>query len=62
METGRFRASRAVADADGRRHIRHVIGPDEYHQDVDDNAFTNVMARSLARMSMRTGAMRSRAS
>ena len=27
------------------RHIRHVIGPDEYHEDVDDNAFTNVMAR-----------------
>jgi trehalose/maltose hydrolase-like predicted phosphorylase len=22
-----------------------VIGPDEYHEDVDDNAFTNVMAR-----------------
>src|SRR5262249_57758992 len=35
---------------DGRRHIRHVIGPDEYHEDVDDNAFTNVMARwNLAR-------------
>jgi len=25
--------------------MRHVIGPDEYHEDVDDNAFTNVMAR-----------------
>ena len=34
-----------MAEADGRRHIRHVIGPDEYHEDVDDNAFTNVMAR-----------------
>jgi trehalose/maltose hydrolase-like predicted phosphorylase len=45
LETGRFWVSRAVADADGRRHIRHVIGPDEYHEDVDDNAFTNVMAR-----------------
>ena len=22
-----------------------MIGPDEYHEDVDDNAFTNVMAR-----------------
>ena len=29
----------------GRGHIRHVIGPDEYHEDVDDNAYTNVMAR-----------------
>jgi len=45
METARFWASRAVADTDGKRHIRHVIGPDEYHEDVDDNAFTNVMAR-----------------
>ncbi|WP_291695952.1 glycoside hydrolase family 65 protein [Bradyrhizobium sp.] len=45
LETARFWASRAVAEADGERHIRHVIGPDEYHEDVDDNAFTNVMAR-----------------
>lgn len=45
VETARFWASRAVAEADGGRHIRHVIGPDEYHEDVDDNAFTNVMAR-----------------
>jgi trehalose/maltose hydrolase-like predicted phosphorylase len=45
LETARFWASRAVAEPDGRRHIRHVIGPDEYHEDVDDNAFTNVMAR-----------------
>ena len=44
LDTARFWASRAVAEADGRRHIRHVIGPDEYHEDVDDNAFTNVMA------------------
>jgi trehalose/maltose hydrolase-like predicted phosphorylase len=50
LETARFWASRAVAEVDGRRHIRHVIGPDEYHEDVDDNAFTNVMARwNLAR-------------
>jgi trehalose/maltose hydrolase-like predicted phosphorylase len=45
LDTARFWASRAVAEADGRRHIRHVIGPDEYHEDVDDNAFTNVLAR-----------------
>jgi trehalose/maltose hydrolase-like predicted phosphorylase len=45
LDTARFWASRAVAEADGRRHIRHVIGPDEYHEDVDDSAFTNVMAR-----------------
>ena len=45
LDTARFWASRAVAEGDGGRHIRHVIGPDEYHEDVDDNAFTNVMAR-----------------
>jgi len=45
LETARFWASRAVAETDAKRHIRHVIGPDEYHEDVDDNAFTNVMAR-----------------
>ncbi len=44
-ETARFWASRALTEADGMRHIRHVIGPDEYHEDVDDSAFTNVMAR-----------------
>jgi trehalose/maltose hydrolase-like predicted phosphorylase len=50
LETARFWASRASAEADGRRHIRHVIGPDEYHEDIDDSAFTNVMARwNLAR-------------
>src|SRR6185437_8009678 len=46
METARFWASRATLEADGERHIRHVIGPDEYHEDVDDNAFTNMMARA----------------
>ena len=45
LETGRFWASRAQSEADGYCHIRDVIGPDEYHEHVDDNAFTNVMAR-----------------
>ena len=45
LETGRYWASRALLEADGYRHIRDVIGPDEYHEHVDDNAFTNVMAR-----------------
>ena len=45
LETGRFWASRAQREADGQCHIRGVIGPDEYHEHIDDNAFTNVMAR-----------------
>jgi trehalose/maltose hydrolase-like predicted phosphorylase len=43
-ETARFWASRATRDA-GRWHIRGVVGPDEYHHSVDDNAYTNWMAR-----------------
>ncbi|MBI2953537.1 MAG: glycoside hydrolase family 65 protein [Chloroflexi bacterium] len=45
LETARFWASRGQIEDDGRYHIRHVIGPDEYHEDVDDNAYTNVMAQ-----------------
>ncbi len=45
VETARYWASRIRCDAVGRAHIDRVIGPDEYHQPVDDNAFTNVMAR-----------------
>ena len=45
LETARFWASRALPEADGRRHIRGVIGPDEYHENIDDSVYTNVMAR-----------------
>jgi trehalose/maltose hydrolase-like predicted phosphorylase len=44
LETARFWASRGALESDGAYHIRHVIGPDEYHDNVDDNAFTNLMA------------------
>jgi trehalose/maltose hydrolase-like predicted phosphorylase len=45
LETARYWASRIRTSRDGRAHIYGVIGPDEYHEPVDDNAFTNVMAR-----------------
>jgi trehalose/maltose hydrolase-like predicted phosphorylase len=45
VETARYWASRARLDQAGRVHIYDVMGPDEYHEAVDDNAFTNVMAR-----------------
>jgi len=45
VETARYWASRIRCDQAGRGHIDHLMGPDEYHQIVDDNAFTNVMAR-----------------
>ena len=44
VETARFWASRAQTERDGHAHIRQVIGPDEYHVVVDDNAYTNAMA------------------
>ncbi len=45
VDTARYWASRIRTDAAGRGHIDGVIGPDEYHEGVDDNAFTNLMAR-----------------
>ena len=45
IETARFWASRAEREDDGRYHIRGVIGPDEYHETVDDNAYTNGLAQ-----------------
>lgn len=50
FETAKFWASRAERDPGGRYHLRRVVGPDEYHEGVDDNAYTNVMAqRNLER-------------
>ena len=45
VETARYWASRIVQDSDGTGHLYGVMGPDEYHEVVDDNAYTNVMAR-----------------
>ena len=57
LETGRFWASRAGLEEDGHRHIRGVIGPDEYHEDIDDNAYTNVMARWNIRRALDTASL-----
>ncbi|HUI48731.1 MAG TPA: glycosyl hydrolase family 65 protein [Acidimicrobiia bacterium] len=45
IETARYWASRIRLDSSGRGHLYGVIGPDEYHEPVDDNAYTNVLAR-----------------
>jgi trehalose/maltose hydrolase-like predicted phosphorylase len=56
VETARYWASRIRRDHRGRAHIYGVIGPDEYHEPVDDNAFTNVLARwNLRRASAAEG-------
>jgi trehalose/maltose hydrolase-like predicted phosphorylase len=45
IETARFWASRGRLEQDGCYHIRKVIGPDEYHEAIDDNTYTNGMAQ-----------------
>jgi trehalose/maltose hydrolase-like predicted phosphorylase len=55
VETARYWASRVRLDRDGRAHIDGVIGPDEYHEPIDDNAYTNVMARWNLRRAARLG-------
>ena len=39
-----FWASAAALEDDGSYHFRNVVGPDEYHDRVDDNAYTNQLA------------------
>jgi trehalose/maltose hydrolase-like predicted phosphorylase len=45
VDTARYWASRIRIDDQGHGHLFGVEGPDEYHGVVDDNAYTNVMAR-----------------
>lgn len=45
LDTAKFWASRAEWNPEDQRfEFRQVIGPDEYHDHVDNNAFTNYMA------------------
>lgn len=45
MDTACFWASRLEkTGADGKYHINDVVGPDEFREHVNDNAFTNYMA------------------
>jgi alpha,alpha-trehalose phosphorylase len=45
VETARMYADLGFHDAQGHFHIHAVTGPDEYTTVVDDNAYTNLMAR-----------------
>jgi kojibiose phosphorylase len=46
LDTAKFWASRAEWNANQSRYeFSDVIGPDEYHDHVDNNAYTNYMAR-----------------
>ncbi len=44
LETARFWASRCTREGECY-HIRGVTGPDEYHHTVNDNAYTNWLAK-----------------
>ena len=52
IELARFWASRVERAEDGRYHIRRVIGPDEFHEHADDNAYTNRMAQWVLRRAL----------
>ena len=45
IDCAKFWASRLEEGDDGMLHINDVVGPDEYKEHVNDNAFTNYMAR-----------------
>ncbi len=45
LDGAKFWASAAQREADGKYHYRNVIGPDEYHDRIDDNAYTNHLAQ-----------------
>ncbi len=57
LETARFWASRAQLEVDGKYHIRDVIGPDEYHERIDDNAYTNLLAQWNLERALDTAAL-----
>ncbi|MFC4714091.1 glycoside hydrolase family 65 protein [Planococcus dechangensis] len=54
FETAKFWASRLEwNDAHRQYHINHVIGPDEYKEHINNNAFTNHMAYFNLKLAMR---------
>jgi kojibiose phosphorylase len=45
FETSRFWASRLEAMPDGHYALSRVVGPDEFHEHVDNSAYTNYLVR-----------------
>ena len=56
LDGARYWLDRIAVDDEGRGHLRNVIGPNEYHVDVDDNFFTNAMAAWHLRAAVRHAA------
>ena len=58
METARFWASRCqYVKENDRYEIRQVTGPDEWHEPVDNNVYTNYLARWNLRYAVRLSEM-----
>ena len=45
FETSRFWIDRLEPRPDGRYVLTRVVGPDEFHEHVDNNAYTNYLVR-----------------
>ena len=45
FEASRFWADRMEATPDGRYALSRVVGPDEFHEHVDNSAYTNYLVR-----------------
>ena len=50
-EVARFFASR-VTQKGGSYHLLTVLGPDEYHEQVDNNAYTNALAQQCLQIAL----------
>ena len=50
FECIKFFYSYKIKENDGMFHFNDVIGPDEYHERVDDNAFTNYMIKNAVKI------------
>lgn len=52
FEIARFLASFVLRDEDGRDHLVRLLGPDEFHENVDDNAFSNHQSEAALRFAL----------
>lgn len=49
LEVCRFYLNYAKRDELGQYHLEDVIGPDEYHERINDNFFTNYIVKSIVK-------------
>ena len=52
FEVARFLTSFVLRDQDGRDHLIRLLGPDEFHENVDDNAFSNHQTEAALRWAL----------